>query len=152
MSGAVAASASRSSFSATRASASSSSKRAANAWSAASVCSASGLTGLRLGTTMHSYVTLEPVAGLGPTASLADGAGALSEAVLPVGVQRRVLPIRGEQPGGRAVLEDTATAEHQDPVRDLHRGQPVRDDHRSPHGQDGPQRGLDQLLTGDGEE
>ena len=42
----------------------------------------------------------------------------------------------GQQPGGRAVLDDAAALHHQHPVGDRHRRQPVRDDHRRPPGQD----------------
>jgi hypothetical protein len=46
------------------------------------------------------------------------------------------------------VLHDPPVLEHQDAVGDLDRGQPVRDDHRRPGGQDGAQGALHEPLRG----
>ena len=54
----------------------------------------------------------------------------------------------GDQVVGGAVLDDAAVLEHQHPVGDLHRREPVRDDHRGPVGQDRAQRPLHQPLRG----
>ena len=50
---------------------------------------------------------------------------------------------------GRAVLDDAARVEHEHPVGDLHRREPVGDDHRGAVGEQRPQRVLHEPLRRD---
>ena len=64
-------------------------------------------------------------------------------------VQARVAPPPAISSPGRTVLDDPAALDHQHPVGDLDRRQPVGDDERGPVGEDRPQRALHQPLRRD---
>ena len=63
-------------------------------------------------------------------------------------MQGGVVPaVGGDQVLRRAVLEHPTVLEHEHPVGDLHRAEPVGDDHRGPVGEDRAQRLLHQPLA-----